>query len=104
MLADAFIAPTRFRLDDSLTVKIADFGLCRDVSDSDSYQTARASDIPIRWMPPETIEKLEWTNKSDVVGKNRHCPLVFSIQVVSRQLLELGMLETYRVQFTPGSL
>ena len=46
---------TCHRLDADLCIKIADFGLCRYVGDSNYYRPSTNSELPLRWMPPEII-------------------------------------------------
>ena len=60
------------RLDDDLRVKVADFGLSRDLYDfTNVYQsTARNAKLPVKWMAPESIENRQYTSKSDVVRNN----------------------------------
>ena len=61
-----------YRLDDDLRVKVADFGLSRDLYDfTNVYQsTARNAKLPVKWMAPESIENRQYTSKSDVVRNN----------------------------------
>lgn len=51
---------------ESLTVKISDFGLSRDVYSSDYYRVQSKSLLPVRWMPPESILYGRFTTDSDV--------------------------------------
>jgi receptor tyrosine kinase-like orphan receptor 1 len=48
------------------TVKLADFGLTRDVYDSDYYRVRGGAALPIRWMPPESIVYGRFTYTSDI--------------------------------------
>lgn len=50
----------------SLVVKIADFGLARDIHDTDIYMKEGSGPLPIRWMAPECISYQSFTDKSDV--------------------------------------
>ena len=62
-------------LDEVLHVKIADFGLCRDVYESgDAYEARTTRDLPLRWMSLEAIETGYFTMESDVVCC--HCMVV----------------------------
>ncbi|GMS80247.1 hypothetical protein PENTCL1PPCAC_2422, partial [Pristionchus entomophagus] len=47
-------------------VKLADFGMARDVYNVDSYQKNGRSKIPVKWMPPESYMDGEFTSKADV--------------------------------------
>ena len=55
------------RVDSKLSVKIADFGLSRDVYHSDYYRLTHKQRLPVRWMPPESIFDSLYSEKSDVV-------------------------------------
>jgi serine/threonine protein kinase len=46
----------RLRLDDKITVKIADFGLCRITNQSETAPS-KISKLPFRWMATEVLEK-----------------------------------------------
>lgn len=51
---------------DHLTVKIADFGLSRDIYSQDYYRVQSRSLLPIRWMSPEAILFGRFSSESDV--------------------------------------
>uniref|UniRef100_A0A3Q0KC77 receptor protein-tyrosine kinase n=1 Tax=Schistosoma mansoni TaxID=6183 RepID=A0A3Q0KC77_SCHMA len=50
----------------SLTVKIGDFGLCRDVYGHNYYHKTSHAKLPIRWMAPESLQTAYFTTQSDV--------------------------------------
>ncbi|KAI5100042.1 muscle, skeletal receptor tyrosine-protein kinase isoform 1 precursor [Silurus meridionalis] len=50
----------------NLVVKIADFGLSRNIYAADYYKANENDAIPIRWMPPESIFYNRYTTESDV--------------------------------------
>ena len=55
-------------MDKDLVVKIADFGLSRDIYESDYYKDGEQSrSLPVKWMAPESLERGVYTAKSDVV-------------------------------------
>lgn len=58
------------RLDETLTVKVADFGLARDVFGKEYYsiQCHRHAKLPVKWMALESLQTQKFTTKSDVVG------------------------------------
>ncbi|XP_072936324.1 tyrosine-protein kinase transmembrane receptor Ror-like isoform X2 [Epargyreus clarus] len=49
-----------------LAVKIADFGMSRDVYTCDYYKMGGERPMPVRWMPPESIVYARFTHESDV--------------------------------------
>lgn len=57
------------RLDESYTVKVADFGLARDVYDKEYYSIHNKSGVklPVKWMALESLQTHKFTTKSDVV-------------------------------------
>lgn len=59
-----------FRLDESYTVKVADFGMARDVFDKEYYsvQDHRKAKLPVKWMAIESLQTQKFTSKSDVVS------------------------------------
>lgn len=44
-------------------MKISDFGLSRE---GDEYHMTRTRRVPIKWLAPETIQRLVYTSKTDV--------------------------------------
>lgn len=68
------------RLDETLTVKVADFGLARDVFGKEYYSIRqhRHAKLPVKWMALESLQTQKFTTKSDVVGASPlpvPCPL-----------------------------
>lgn len=61
-----------FRLDESYTVKVADFGMARDVFDKEYYsiQDHRKAKLPVKWMAIESLQTQKFTSKSDVVSNS----------------------------------
>uniref|UniRef100_A0A8D0AFX2 receptor protein-tyrosine kinase n=1 Tax=Sander lucioperca TaxID=283035 RepID=A0A8D0AFX2_SANLU len=55
-------------LDESYTVKVADFGMARDVFDKEYYsvQDHRKAKLPVKWMAIESLQTQKFTSKSDV--------------------------------------
>ncbi|MBV97520.1 Macrophage-stimulating protein receptor, partial [Eschrichtius robustus] len=63
------LAARNCMLDESFTVKVADFGLARDVLDKEYYsvQQRRHARLPVKWMALESLQTYRFTTKSDVV-------------------------------------
>lgn len=58
----------RRRLDNEMQVKVADFGLSRDIYERDYYSSDnRKSKLPVKWMALESLEKGIYNSKTDVV-------------------------------------
>jgi hypothetical protein len=45
--------------------QIGDFGLCRTLI-NDAY-TSKGGPLPIKWMAPESLQRMEFSTKSDVL-------------------------------------
>ncbi len=49
-------------------MKIADFGLSRDMNESDYYISKDAkAKLPVKWMAPESLGRKIYNEKTDVV-------------------------------------
>ncbi len=49
-------------------IKIADFGLSRDIYETDYYKEGDAKrPLPVKWMSYESLDRGLYTSKSDVV-------------------------------------
>jgi serine/threonine protein kinase len=51
---------------EDLTVKIGDFGMTRDIYETDYYRNGSKGLLPIRWMSPESLADGIFTSQSDV--------------------------------------
>ncbi|XP_077979883.1 hepatocyte growth factor receptor-like isoform X1 [Glandiceps talaboti] len=61
------LAARNCMLADDLTVKVADFGLSRDIYERDYYSAKdRHTKLPVRWMALESLERNIYNNKTDV--------------------------------------
>ena len=60
-----------YRVDEDINIKIADFGLARDVYITDYYRQRSTGKIPIRWMAPEALHDRISSEKTDVVRLHR---------------------------------
>ena len=56
-----------YRVGEDLTIKIADFGLAKDVYISEYYRQRSPGKIPLRWMAPEALHDRISNEKTDVV-------------------------------------
>ncbi|XP_067417375.1 macrophage-stimulating protein receptor [Emydura macquarii macquarii] len=62
------LAARNCMLDETFTVKVADFGLARDVFDKEYYsiRQQRHPKLPVKWMALESLQLQKFTTKSDV--------------------------------------
>ena len=76
-----------FRLDESYTVKVADFGMARDVFDKEYYsvQDHRKAKLPVKWMAIESLQTQKFTSKSDVVSEHYNQHVYHSCQYFATQ-------------------
>ena len=49
-------------------VKIGDFGMARDVYKNDYYRMGEKGQIPVRWLPPESLRDWVFTSKPGYFG------------------------------------
>ena len=57
-----------WRINDQKVVKIADFGLARDIYERDYYSVKdKNRPMPYKWMAPECFENYKFDTQSDVV-------------------------------------
>ncbi|XP_054922461.1 hepatocyte growth factor receptor-like [Dermacentor andersoni] len=61
------LAARNCMLSEDMIVRVADFGLSRDVYEQDYYSEDRMKKkLPVRWMAPESLEKGVYNHKTDV--------------------------------------
>ena len=56
------------RVGNSLNIKVADFGLAKDVYMTDYYRQQSIEKMPIKWMAPEALHDRISNEKTDVVS------------------------------------
>ena len=56
-----------FRVDKFLSIKIADFGLTKDVYSTEYYRVDKHTTLPVKWMSLESLLDGYFDEKTDVV-------------------------------------
>ena len=56
------------RVDAELQVKVADFGLTRDIYATDYYRQSHHGRVPVKWMSLESLHDKISNEKTDVVS------------------------------------
>jgi len=66
------------RVDERGLVKVADFGLSRELIVQDYYRLCHSkTPVPVRWMAPESLSANVFTTMSDVVRSHHQCSFDF---------------------------
>lgn len=60
------LAARNVLVSEDYVVKIADFGLARDVHQHDYYRKTTDGRLPVKWMAPEALFQRVYTTQSDV--------------------------------------
>ncbi|XP_065219177.1 hepatocyte growth factor receptor-like [Planococcus citri] len=60
------LAARNILVSNDLVLKIADFGLARDIRDKDYYRKKTGGRLPVKWMAPEALHRSLYTTQSDV--------------------------------------
>ncbi|KAF7271558.1 hypothetical protein GWI33_015587 [Rhynchophorus ferrugineus] len=60
------LAARNCMVSDDLTVKIGDFGMTRDIYETDYYRKGSKGLLPVRWMAPESLKDGVFSSSSDV--------------------------------------
>ncbi|XP_065577459.1 insulin-like peptide receptor isoform X2 [Artemia franciscana] len=60
------LAARNCMVEENLTVKIGDFGMTRDIYETDYYRKGGKGLLPVRWMSPESLKDGVFTSQSDI--------------------------------------
>ncbi|XP_011193707.1 fibroblast growth factor receptor homolog 1 [Zeugodacus cucurbitae] len=60
------LAARNVLVSDDYVMKIADFGLARDIQDTEYYRKNTNGRLPIKWMAPESLQEKFYDSQSDV--------------------------------------
>lgn len=64
------LAARNVLVSENYILKIADFGLARDIQGNDYYRKTTDGRLPVRWMAPEALFHRVYTSQSDVFVSN----------------------------------
>ena len=56
-----------YRVDEKMTIRVADFGLTKDVYSTEYYRAEKHAKLPVKWMSLESLLDGYFDEKSDVV-------------------------------------
>ena len=56
-----------YRVDEMLTIRVADFGLTRDIYSTEYYRIEKHGTLPVKWMAIESLLDGYFDEKTDVV-------------------------------------
>ena len=62
-----FLSPNLCRLNENMSVCVADFGLSKKIYNGDYYRQGRIAKMPVKWIAIESLADRVYTSKSDVV-------------------------------------
>lgn len=60
------------RLNENMTVCVADFGLSKKIYSGDYYRQGSVSKLPVKWIALESLADNVYTTQSDVVHTHKH--------------------------------
>jgi len=60
------LAARNVLVSEDFVMKIADFGLARDIQNQEYYRKTTDGRLPVKWMAPEALFHRIYTNQSDV--------------------------------------
>ena len=70
------------RLDQNMTVKVADFGLSRDVYTTDYYTMSHSFPLPVKWLAPEALFDRVFSESTDVVSGYLVNLILYIVEIV----------------------
>lgn len=71
-------------------MKVADFGMARDIYDKEYYsvQDSKKAKLPVKWMAIESLQTQKFTTKSDVASKRFFWTLLKSHTTARRDFIK----------------
>ena len=56
-----------YRVDENMIIRVADFGLTRDIYSTEYYRAEKHATLPVKWMSLESLLDGYFDEKTDVV-------------------------------------
>ena len=66
-ICNVYVYLCHYRVDTLLSIKIADFGLAKDVYSTEYYRVGKHIRLPVKWMSLESLLDGYFDEKTDVV-------------------------------------
>ena len=89
MVAIKFYVFCSFRVDKFLSIKIADFGLAKDIYSTEYYRVEKHTTLPVKWMAIESLLDGYFDEKTDVVChipiKHKINHMYISVSIIQNQ-------------------
>ena len=64
-----------------MTVRVADFGLSRDVYVTDYYTMSQSVPLPVKWLAPEALFDRVFSERTDVVSSYSESVILIYIYI-----------------------
>ena len=83
-----------FRLDENISVCVADFGLSKKIYSGDYYRQGSVSKLPVKWIALESLADNVYTSQSDVVHTHRtHTHMDQQEHILKTDNLEIQIIQ-----------
>ena len=80
------VHPCHYRVDTLLSIKIADFGLAKDIYSTEYYRIDKHTRLPAKWMSLESLLDGYFDEKTDVVRMRMYRVYLYIVQLVMNLL------------------
>lgn len=74
------------RLNENMSVCVADFGLSKKIYSGDYYRQGSVSKLPVKWIALESLADNVYTTQSDVVHTHLHTHTVTHTHTLTQEV------------------